>query len=250
MVGITERGDASNCYIENLQQNLFGIKEVFKWEEKLGKVDFAILITKCVTDDFIEAVLRHKNKVLLHATVTGYGGTIIEPNVFTKEKSHMQVKKLLSLGFPVQQIVLRVDPIIPSDKGIEKAKEVLELFSDTGIKRVRYSFLDVYPHVAERFKAAGIKLPYETFRAPDAMISKARAAIHEYDSLYDFESCAEGDVDKVGCISEKDYKIMNIPFKIESTSHQRKGCSCVNKKELLSECKRCSHQCLYCYWVG
>lgn len=193
--------------------------------------------------------MRHINKVLLHVTITGYGGTEIEPNVFTKEKSFAQISKLINLGFPAQQIVLRVDPIIPSDKGIATAKKVLELFSETGIKRVRYLFLDVYPHVAKRFEKKGIKLPSTTFNAPEALQSKARAEIHKYDSHYQFESCAEGEIDKLGCISAKDYKIMNIPFQIESTSLQRTGCSCVNKKELLSDCVRCSHCCLYCYWA-
>lgn len=248
MVGITERGDASNCYIFNPQENLFGSCEVFKWEEKLGKVDFAILITKCVTDDFIKAVMRHKDKVLIHATVTGYGGSPIEPNVFTKEKSLEQIKRLIDMGFPAKKIVLRVDPIMPSDKGTKKAVEVFKLFEGIGIARVRYSFMDIYPHVAERFKEAGIKLPYASFKAPDVMISNARTEIHKFDSLYEFESCAEGDFDRVGCISEKDYRLMDIPFVTESTSQQRKGCMCQNKQELLNECKRCSNKCLYCYW--
>ena len=42
-IGITERGDA-------------GLN--FDWRDKLPSVDGAVLITKCLNDDFIEAVLE------------------------------------------------------------------------------------------------------------------------------------------------------------------------------------------------
>ena len=63
-IGITERGDASIDY---------------GWEEKLDMVDGAVLITKNITDYFISRILPLKEKVILHATITGFGGSILEP---------------------------------------------------------------------------------------------------------------------------------------------------------------------------
>lgn len=102
-IGITERGDASLD---------------FTWMDKMDRVAAAILITKNLNDRFIESVLPFKDKVIVHATVTGMGGTVIEPRVPETEWSHAQVLKLIDAGFPVQQIVLRVDPIIPTSKGL------------------------------------------------------------------------------------------------------------------------------------
>lgn len=82
-IGITERGDASIDY---------------SWVQKLDNVDGAILITKNVTDRFIEAVLQNYNKVIVHATTTGYGGTILEPNVMPVEKTMNQLEKLIIMG--------------------------------------------------------------------------------------------------------------------------------------------------------
>ena len=49
-IGVTEAGDA-------------GVD--LSWEEKLDDVDAAVLITKCVSPDFFDATLRHKDKLQL-----------------------------------------------------------------------------------------------------------------------------------------------------------------------------------------
>ena len=105
MIGVTEAGDAS----VNLQ-----------WEKTLEKVDGAILVTKNVSKDFRAAVMRSPNKVIVHATVTGFGGTILEPNVPRASESLENTMGLLCDGFPQERIVVRVDPIIPTEKGLEK----------------------------------------------------------------------------------------------------------------------------------
>ena len=40
-----------------------------------------IIITKRLTDELIEKLIEHKNKIILHLTCTGMGGTRIEPFV-------------------------------------------------------------------------------------------------------------------------------------------------------------------------
>ena len=55
-IGITEAGDA-------------GVD--LSWEEKLDDVDAAVLITKCVSPDFFDAALKHKDKLVIHTTITG-----------------------------------------------------------------------------------------------------------------------------------------------------------------------------------
>jgi hypothetical protein len=127
----------------------------------------------------IENLINNKDKIIFHCTCTGFGGTIIEPNVPEVEWIHKQVQKLIAEGFPTQQITLRVDPIISTLKGLQNVQKVLDMFKDTGVKRVRYSFLDMYSHVKERFNKAGIPLPYNSFMAPKYMINNTlRLLIH------------------------------------------------------------------------
>ena len=79
-VGITENGDASVDY---------------SWEKKLDTVDMAILITKNITDEFIHKAIQHRDKVIIHATCTGFGGTVLEPNVPKCSEQLEQTKKMI-----------------------------------------------------------------------------------------------------------------------------------------------------------
>ena len=182
-------------------------------------------------------------------TCTGMGGTVIEPNVPSLVDTYWSVKKLINYGFPARQVVLRVDPIIPTIKGILTAERVLRNFVDSGVKRVRYSFLDMYPHVAERFTKAEVKIPYNTFCAPQRMIENALEMLSDYESVYELEACAEYTPHKLGCISQKDFDILGIDYVPTVGGFQRTGCLCVaGKTELLASKHRCPHACLYCYW--
>lgn len=232
-IGITEAGDA-------------GIH--FEWENEMDFIGFAILITKSINDTFIEKVLKYKDKIIIHATVTGMGKTIFEPNVETAEWSKSQIEKLINLGFPANQIVLRLDPIIPTNEGLKTAENVLKLFSDTGIKRCRISFMDIYPHVKTRFEEKNIEIPYD-FNPTKQMINNAKALFDKYKNIYEFEACAEYVDYKVGCISQKDANILNKKILFMGKSGQRPGCMCpMNKTELLDHKHPCKHNCLYCYW--
>lgn len=105
-IGITEAGDA-------------GVD--LSWEEKLDDVDAAVLITKSVSPDFFDAALKHKDKLVIHTTITGYGHSILEPNVPTPYEEFAAIMELAKAGFPMEKIVIRIDPIIPTEKGLSVA---------------------------------------------------------------------------------------------------------------------------------
>ena len=231
MIGITECGDA-------------GLD--FSWVEQIPATDFSILITKNVNDKFIDEVIKVKNKVIVHTTITGMGGTVVEPRVPPAYISIGQIERLIAKGFPAEQIVLRIDPIIPTQKGINTALSVLDAASHLGIKRCRISILDMYKHVESRFKNAGIKAPvYDLNKAYDDVLK----AITPYMDTWEFEACAENFPFRAGCISQKDADILKSPVILMGKKGQRKGCLCPqNKCELLSHKSQCQHGCLYCYW--
>ena len=106
-IGITERGDASIDY---------------QWVEKLPSVDGTILITKNLTDRFIDTVIKcygNGDKLIVHATCTGWGRTDFEPNVPDYKTQLHQLKKLIKKGFPADHCVLRIDPIFPTLSAFE-----------------------------------------------------------------------------------------------------------------------------------
>lgn len=216
---------------------------VFDWVNNLQPAN--IIITKNLNDTLIQHILTHQKQIILHVTCTGYGGTKLEPNVPDYHWTFNQVQKLISLGFPKEQLVLRIDPIIPTH--LSRTLKVLELFEGT-IKRCRYSFLDMYPHVLTRFKTAHIRIPYTSFNAPKEVQQTALEAISKFD--YDFESCAEFTPHKLGCASKKDLQILGITDYVppQNARKQRYSCSCLPKKQLLPFGTKCAHKCLYCFW--
>lgn len=237
--GITEAGDA-------------GLD--LSWEAKLQTVDMAVIISKHITlknKPFLDALLRHKRgNIILHCTCTGYGGTVLEPNVPTVDDVAEAVAYLIYSGFLPDRIVLRTDPVIPTPKGIATAERVWQRFQNMGISRCRYSVLDMYPHVKERFVKAVGSVPFNGFRAPEYMLELVRQAVSRNKALYQFESCAENLPEPVGCISKRDLELLGLPVD-EATvgGYQRRGCLCLaGKTELLTSKRQCPSKCLYCYW--
>lgn len=253
-IGITEAGDA-------------GLD--LSWIDKLDTVDGAIVITKNMTTGFYNAVISHKDKLIVHATVTGYGKSILEPNVPHPSLELGSIAKLVDGGFPKNKVVIRVDPIIPTTKGIDTASQVIKTFMDAGFPRYRVSIIDMYPHVRERFKVAGLPLPYgeygfnpstEQVKAVDKMLLDMSVYWLSLGDRTDtcgtlmIESCAEPGLTNAtqqGCVSSYDLCLLGLDDELNPDSYglQRKSCLCYSgKTELLEHKKQCGHQCLYCYW--
>lgn len=234
-VGVTERGDA-------------GLD--LSWTQKL--YDANIIISKNLTMSLFHALLDFRDKCIFHMNITGMGKTVIEPNVPVVALNKAMVMGLIDRGFPAQQVVLRIDPVFPTEKGIARAEEVLRSFKAAeSIKRVRFSILDMYPHVVDRFRERGIEPPYTTFHAPEEMRQKVVELFERWEDRYEIEACAEFVPDrwKIGCISKKDLDILGVSLDSDPIGRQRPMCLCLGaKKELLSNKKPCGHKCMYCYW--
>lgn len=252
-IGITEAGDA-------------GLD--LSWVNKLDTVDGAVVITKCISPEFYDAVLSNKDKLIIHATFTGYGHSVLEPNVPSPYDEFDAIMALERAGFPKERIVIRIDPIIPTPKGIDTAENVFKTFMDAGFLRFRVSIIDMYPHVRERFNEAGLPLPYgergfypsvEQVQAVDKMLKYVKEYWFNIGRRVSFgdvlriESCAEPGLKNAclcGCISEYDLNLLGLTEnEPDSFGYQRKNCMCYSgKTELLKHKERCPHGCLYCYW--
>ena len=215
-----------------------------------------IIITKRLTDKLIEKLVEHQDKIILHCTVTGFGGSRIEPFVPRAIDTHKGIVKLLEAGFPVSHMVLRVDPIVPTERGMETALDVIAAFGGLGIKRLRFSFLDNYKHVKTRFKNEGIPELYDgEFHAPRELRLECAKKIETMAKQAGFESveaCGEPGIESISCLSQKDIDILGLSDQItlEGSAEQRDSCGCpANKSELLKvRPHQCENKCLYCYW--
>ena len=213
-----------------------------------------IIITKRLTNALIDKLVQNKDKIILHLTCTGWGNSVLEPFVPKLETTRKKFGELIEKGFPIEQCVLRIDPCLPTKKGIEVMCGVVRQFSDTGIKRVRFSVLDMYDHVKKRFKESGLEVPYETFHAPLEVRKKIYDVLVGLGQKYDFdvEACAEPGIESISCLSQKDIDILGLTDKIKlvGNKEQRSNCHCSsNKQELIKDGfkKKCGNGCKYCY---
>lgn len=248
-IGFTERGDAGRD---------------FSWHEKLANYDGGIIITKKMSDRFIELMLSASKPVILHCGCTGWGGTWLEPNVPDYKTQLGFLKKLIDEGFPTSRIVLRIDPIIPTPEGLNRVRQVLDyvIAQKLPIERFRMSVLDEYPHVRERL-AAIRKEPFYggRFYAPAQMMTAVKDLINSYPFI--FETCAEDQFTDPhtpielrhfisrGCCSPEDITRMGLtlPDGLGENNQNRNGCHCLSiKSEMLTRKTQCPNGCLYCYW--
>lgn len=172
--------------------------------------------------------------------------------------------KLIREGFPVERIVLRIDPIIPTPGGIKLASRVLDLgIEEYRITQYRISVIDPFPHVRERFVQAGIQPPFTGFQDADVQFTRVNSLVGETSEIIrnecDLTNCVECYAEskltnavQCGCISEYDIKLLGL----KTDKHYSRGMQRQNrlfrscKTELLTNKCNCPNGCLYCYWKG
>lgn len=256
-IGFTERGDAG--------RDLSWVKPC-----KERKVDGAIIITKTLTNDCGYAILELHQEgfpIILHATITGWGNTTMEPKVYDYKIALTSLKALINEGFPKENITLRIDPILPTKEGIERATNVIEKAHEMGLipgLRVRISIIDEYQHAKRRFHERNIPTCYpdKVFGPNNNQIQEVANFLKHINQKYNiqFETCAEPKLKSMlpkdiiierGCISETDLKIMKLPIpeNVQKNGQNRYGCQCLAiKKELLKHKHPCRNNCAYCFW--
>jgi len=237
-IGITERGDAALD---------------LSWIDWVKADKPAILITKdpLALCGIIRENDLQERRIIVHATITGFGGTILEPDVLPAEDQIIGYNALSSL-LSHDRVVLRVDPIIPTEKGVKTALRVMRYAVK---RRVRISFLDFYRHVQTRFREVGLPIPYvymDGFTVNmHSNLAYRQGALKQITDRIQIapEICGEPNMVCTGCISEIDCELLGVVPGVKTNI--RAGCKCLsNKQELLTERKQCKHNCLYCYWKG
>lgn len=255
-IGFTERGDG-------------GLD--LSWANKVaeGVCDGVVVVTKNLNPgarNKIMEVYRSGFPIIVHAGITGWGGTIIEPCVPTPDVQLNNIVSLLRAGFPPDHLVARIDPIIPSEEGLTKVQHLIHRAMNANILptcRCRVSVYDEYNHVKDRLRKMGLQPLYgDSFYAPKQMMDKVGHLLSGFHWHYGitFETCAEhalaiacpGVFKEQGCISYEDLSIMGLSYKNAFQNPQnRGGCKCLGcKYELLTQKQQCPHGCVYCYWQG
>jgi DNA repair photolyase len=105
------------------------------------------------------AIEQNKGKVTLYICITGYGKTPMEPEVIMPITAMMSMKYLIDKGYDV---VLYINPIIPTTSGFEKVRDVIGHAHDIlgSLKNLKIK-IDFIQHISN-CDARGLELPWIT----------------------------------------------------------------------------------------
>jgi DNA repair photolyase len=226
----------------------------FRWvERRKGPIT---LITKDPGSILKKFPNLLNEQVILHATITGYGGSFLEPNVRDPSEVLSEV--------PVHpKVVIRIDPIVPLPEFVSQSERVYQKAKELGHERVRVSILDLYPHVLKRLEKFSA-LSYELKQIYSWDLSHSLGDDRDYMHHCDLqlrrrilarfqgaEVCCEPGLRCSGCVSLRDLKVLGIDPKEAAKPEelQRKFCSCLEKTEIGRLKDPCAFGCLYCFKV-
>lgn len=156
----------------------------------------------------LDFLLANRSSVVLHVLCSGMGATSFEPGVPGAEKVREAVEILVANGFPVSQMVLRIQPLFINSSGMRNAERVLNLFRDSGICRVRYEPLNMTKRLQAEFMKNYGRIPVIT-HDPKKIVGDLYDFIHSY-GYYDFETDLTGSYDFLPVVSTKDLLTLGI----------------------------------------
>ena len=195
-------------------------------------------------------------RVAIGLTITGWGGTWLEPGVIAPEAMVAHFNRLAE-AVGQERLRLRIDPGIPTDDGLGRAAAVL-----AGIAapvRTITSIVQFYKGHDALFSKLDIDRSRYTLKSGRAVYPEPELAawwLHELlRARPDFAGCisfcgmpyqVEG-AEHTGCVDDELLRAIGVTdFKRVAPGRQRPGCRCViAKRQALGG--PCTHGCLYCY---
>jgi hypothetical protein len=202
-----------------------------------------------------EALARY-DQVFCHLTITGLGGTGLEPNIPPWREVVSQLPDLVEFAGDPRRVSVRFDPIVHwrvrgrVASNLETAEGILREVSQAGIGAVRVSFATLYGKVLRRLGQRWYDPPLsrrvEVVRALTGLASSLRLTLY---------SCSQNEWSAAGvkssrCIDGELLSLLhphNCPASTAKDGGQRPECGCTVSVDIGSYQMRCPNGCRYCY---
>ena len=205
----------------------------------------------------LREVLEKLSQVYVLLTVTGLGGTALEPYAPTKDQVFMQLPKIIDSLGSSQRLTIRYDPLIDviyqdktriSNIDMNLFGEILSRAHLLGIKRVIVSYVTLYQKVEKRLKQNGFTIMHHRIEEIIDFIKNQMMPKTEKLGM-ELSTCVLPDLTTKGCIDEKTliglHPLHQACSKAKDRS-QRENCHCTKSLDI-GQWFACYHNCLYCY---
>jgi len=208
----------------------------------------------------LRALLAAYGQVYLHFTITGLGGTAVEPGAPPRDQALAQLPGLAALAGDPRRVSVRFDPVVFWSDGAEVRSNLREFPSiaaaaaGIGIKDIRMSFAQWYGKAKRR--AAARRFPFVD--PPDAAKREHAAALATIAAARGLilHACSQPALAGVpgivpsACVDGALLESLHPdhePASRRKDRSQRPDCLCAESKDIGSYTQACPHGCVYCY---
>jgi hypothetical protein len=208
-------------------------------------------------------------------TVTGFGGSPVEPGIPEPAAAAASLARAIDAGLvDPRAVCLRLDPVatvgfeggpVYGNARLEVLAGLLDAFAPLGVGRATASRLDdrSYPAVRRRMSALGARLERLDDAAARALMDALAAAARARGMT--FHTCVDPPDDApAGCIDGRLYNRLLVErgadFRVDEEDHnergaQRRGCRCTYSLDVAASkgvrtCMSGGFGCIYCYAHG
>jgi hypothetical protein len=200
------------------------------------------------------------DQIYLHFTITGLGGTSIEPGVPPMAATLGQVAALRSIVGDPMRISVRFDPVIHwFESGLIQSNmaffnEIAASVSREGVRDIRFSFAQWYGKAVKRARARDFRFSDPPLEKKREEASRLATAASSYGCF--LHGCSQPFLRGIpgvrlsGCIDGMHLQALH-PEKSPALSGkdpgQRKDCRCTRSTDIGSYTQTCPNSCVYCY---
>jgi len=210
-----------------------------------------------LTHAALRQALSNVGQVLVHWTVTGLGGTFLEPNVPPPEAQFALLGDIVALVGDPRRVHWRYDPLLSARRGAERVSNVdlvlfrslAEHFARAGVPAVHTSFATIYRKVMRRVAQASACTAFEDYDG-EARRQFLSALADESRALgMELLTCCEPGCPRQRCIDGELLTALhpaNEPCPTQRARDQRELCGCTVSLDI-GRYLPCPNRCLYCY---
>lgn len=219
--------------------------------------NFSNLVGDCFS---LREALKKYDQLYLHFTITGLGGTRIEPEVPSSLEAILQLDPLVKIVGNPERISVRFDPVVFWQEEGESQTNFLFFetlapeLSTRGIKNIRFSFAQWYTKAKRR----AVKNNFPYIDPPREEIKEKTRYLVEIAQHWGLKlyACSQEFLTEVppvfpsACIEGPLLQKLHPsgePVSLRKDKTQRSECRCTESVDIGSYAQFCPHCCLYCY---
>ncbi|HOG45497.1 MAG TPA: DUF1848 family protein [Anaerolineae bacterium] len=201
------------------------------------------------------ALLAAYEQLFFHLTITGLGGSAMEPRVPPWRDVAAQLRPLIDWAGDARRVTLRFDPVLHWREGeavrsnLPLAEAVFDAAAESGVRSVRVSIAALYPKMRRRGYDWYDPTPEEHAAIAAHLQRLATARGLELYACADPTLAAAG-IRPSSCIDGPllaELHPRRLPLPARKDPGQRPSCGCTPSVDIGSYRMRCPHACAYCY---